>query len=77
MATVAKKSAAATARIAKAVEAVAEGRGELYEVLSTLHHDGKPYHEGDVIALDAVQAEPLLPIGVVRLAPAAPKAPAA
>ena len=55
-----KTSAAAAARAAHAAQAAADGAGELYTVLSTLHHDGTIYHAGELVALDAVSAEALL-----------------
>ena len=37
-----------------------------YEVLSRLQHDGETYAPGDTVVLDAVAAEPLVKINVVR-----------
>lgn len=66
MATAKKKSAVTAAREKAAVRAVEAGEGELYEVQWTLHHDGKEYGAGDPIALDAVAAEDLLAVGVIK-----------
>jgi len=70
MATAAKKSAASAAKAKAAANAVAEGKGDLYDVLSNLDHDGKRYGLGDQLALDGEAAEPLLACGAVKLADA-------
>lgn len=73
MATAKKTSAAAKARAEAAAKAVAEGQGDLYDVLSNLDHDGKRYapdSHDDQVVLDAVTAEPLLALRVIKLAAA-------
>ena len=69
MATAKKTSAAAKARADAAAREVAEGKGELYDVVSNLDHDGKRYapdSHDDQVVLDAVTAERLLGLGVIK-----------